>query len=430
MIYFGEVEVGLFSKNPGNLSNDDIITSLTTPRVCCEDMLATIDAMVESTGPLIYIEPKNSHLSSPSWTRISGSSDPLTVLLYLDSFTRDNCHVLRGYLRVVNTSGFKIPSFDIKILTKTTEQSIETHDGSFCQPLLANDCIIGGRYMRPLSIIDRDFELSLSSFQLPQLKIRIVYTELEEESEQEGFASQANNSATRLSRSESVVSAQSQQTAVSTCEEVDCRSVSVGICQLLQPYGKYNFSAFTSLESLRKGGGIPPRVFRRQWDRLSLSSKLSVRGEAISLLDQSAILAHVNASDVTSQDFVSLFEMISISSPYYYPEGSDVSMTVLTARVRLDDGQRPASDAEVLAWSFQTHWGDEFAAVANMLRVHSKASGHDSREWIGSIELRFSSEELKFSVLKHNDKLESFVRDISCGVLRLNKSSKKNLKLF
>ena len=112
------------------------------------------------------------------WTTVSGSADLLTI--QCSSIIDHNTMIADIYLRVYNSSGFKIPIFSLELLMNThSYTNINTTTNTTTSS--SNNNIMkqkGVEFFLPESYIERKFQYKIQKFTSFQAIVRLIYRDL------------------------------------------------------------------------------------------------------------------------------------------------------------------------------------------------------------------------------------------------------------
>lgn len=288
-----------------------IIDDALLPHLPCADKISfsvndQFDALVH---PIVTdFAPSLSHYQERRWSQLSGSADMFVVLGCVSADPLGQ--IVRFRLRIINSSGFKVPSFSIQVALRynsyaprgTLNSESETYKSYFStsadwssnsiEPvsLLADEPYTapGDEYFLPGAYIEREFVYQLSDLGSFQLLPRLVFEDVEFEDSKVLFNSseqQPNDATTSPGKVRPDVSDEEDpaipspvgrsKTDAVTIETVslECEPFPVGLVHQLFPYGQYALNGNISSHPDAFPAGIPSAVFLQQWERLNTRAK-------------------------------------------------------------------------------------------------------------------------------------------------------------
>jgi len=307
------------------------------------------------------------------WKRISGSSDPLVVMAYIEL---DHANMqFKVHVKIVNASGMKIPGFELSVVTSGYMSPMESY------------CALGEDYFLPNAIFLRSFTFLIATFDNTSVIIRIHYPDLVKDPVD--FIPFPLMSGGKGRQSDSQMQSQShhsrhQETFTAI---VPCADLSFPAYALLVPYGSSSLSSMRMLYE-PNSGGIPKAVFAALFCRLQHSTVFEVA--SFFDLGDSAYFALCHVLEARSS--------LPLKGAYEIQFPSLVDGTDSDSKVGI----------EVLCWALQTLWGQEIAIRLNLFKETSSSNPpvgmismplassiediHFPRAtWRGCIEIRSSS---------------------------------------
>jgi hypothetical protein len=127
-----------------------------------------------------------------SWKQINGSSDLFTVLCCVMSCQPSTSDITVA-VRIINSSGFKIPFFSVQLLLSSAEMYLEQQPSSSTFPgsgikvsfdsNKTSSVLDGVEYFHMDGMVERVFTVHLHEFTNPFLHVRLIYRDLIAESD-------------------------------------------------------------------------------------------------------------------------------------------------------------------------------------------------------------------------------------------------------
>jgi hypothetical protein len=330
-------------------------------------------------------------------------------------------------VRVINSSGFKIPGFSIQVLLSEYEYpvaNVQLNHHSVAANVLPNKSIQrveGVDYFLAGAIADRQFNFSIFDFCSMFVVVRIIYSDVITDGDIADFfvlpvidtpTQEATGNAdldnlpsvdTKLKRN---ISGAGTESATHSCV-VDCSPLLIPSSGLLVAYGCGSLSAMLPTYSISHDfhGGIPKSVFQSLWSRTPSGKVISIASAGI---DNSVC----NISDEVTT------AVLARDSLGQKPLGS----IGMDARVRLTElnGNTSASSLQklssTLAWCFHDWWGSEVCLVMRLskLCLGNTQSNTKHAIWSGEMELR-SSNALLIETLVQD--AYSLMLNLTCGIV-------------
>ena len=453
-------ECGAFSMMSTECRNGYVLSK----RVCCADTYALIDDVMiphMTNDPSIHSTIQTDGQSSGSnnlcnflsddgiqWRVLSGSSDPVVITAY--SSCDPKSMTVNVNVRVINSSGIRIPPFAIQVSVLMpqhsclSDQRLDGDTGTgIGVALLPNQpyTVECKDYLLPSAFVERDFVFSVISFAGADFSVRIIYSDLIRDGINDDIfsrlATQAEASGFEGNYEDPLNNQdQDQHNCAKWAAVTQSIPLHLPIFSQMMPYGAGSLSAMSSffkgsIKTRQPQPGIPSSVFRALWSRLLVSDSVAVGASIPSRL----------AFEGNEKQFSGNGEGGSVIS-----EVASCLSTLLTRLIgsfdidsssRVDLGQEAEeahrgnsnlwsdSISSVLAWAFQTWWGGEVAIRVSIAKIGKYRAGLKPltplfRErdkisyWKGRMEIKASSEVIVRRLLAHCD---LFLNALTAGVI-------------
>ena len=303
-----------------------------------------------------YYDPNSVYTDdNTQWKTISGSSDPLVVMGYLQLHRRDM--TVTAHIRAINAAGFKIPSFSL--------QALISNQMNLNHVYVTN----GVDYFLPGSMIERSFTFPVASFESVAITVRIIYNDLVLDHNDlapihllaDLNAKHSNNKGSK------------QQELFTS--SVDCIPLVLPVHALLIPYGAGSLRLMTKwLTQNSQLPGIPNKVFRSIWNRLQLKETFPVHctfelGANITMHGKLLELFRSGSDPKMKGTF-------EIDISYF----ADIGFCI--------DDDKNMNGVNVFGWAFQTLWGHEVALRMIIHKNQSVPNHVTDAKWSGIVEIK------------------------------------------
>lgn len=405
---------------------DDVWDYHLTPLEASPSMCASRQGLPPVLAGRRLVEARAAKLTEePQWTTLSGSSDIFTVQAYLEQ--NPFSYSVRLVVRVVNSSGFKIPGFNLKV---NLRDGVDMECNASAQRGLemgasGGSAVDGTEYFLPGAYVDRQFDFSVLKLCSYFLVVRVIYLDVNFDadftdlfsirapSDKQESAAQAQDELEDAAKGSRAVAASEESRSV----QVDCSPLLLPCTSMLLPYGLGSLGSL--VHSINGGfdgvGGIPKSVFQSLWSRTPHGFVAAVASD-VTRVDDVSTCHFANIGDVVTAAVV-LRQTSGVRGDLCGAIGMD-------ARVRLgprDVSLRARDLSSALAWCLHDWWGHEVGVHVRLSRL-SMSSGHNqSYCWSGEVEVR-SSCQWVLKVLEQN--LHVLMHALTSGVLSVSSSLK------
>lgn len=308
------------------------------------------------------------------WKQINGSSDMFTVLCSVLSYDSGSQNV-RLAVRVINSSGFKVPLFSVQLLLS----SLDLYNTSSSSALKASfdsnktsTILDGVEYFNLDGLVERMFTIHFHQFTNSFLNVRLIYRELLAESDSVEIFSIPSASVVPQQVDEgNTIEQKKRFKEADLCRtaKLECIPFKFSVYNFLHPYGGGSLSSMTNYRlditpspSIAVClGGIPKSIYQSLHNRLKRSVRLPV-------------IAYCTTSKNTIPNFSD-----EITLEYYHQYNlakEDFSRRskihcLMNSRVRLGNGNHSSlrQISTSLAWCFQTWWGHEVCVTIQISKL-------------------------------------------------------------
>ena len=304
------------------------------------------------------------------WRTLSGSADLVSVLATatIDAYNG----VIEFTLRIINTSGIKIPIFYVELLLDSYRYVDSDNEQIEAVSIKPDECtcVLADEYMQPSMSIIKKFHLKSSSLGFANIIVRLRYHDLERDATKEF-------NVIRGAIDTEIVEKNTYSAAV------QCTPFHMGITAFLLPFGFGAFSAFQDT----KTPGIPCEVFQAQVARLRLHFSVPIE----SVFTTSSIACNVTNGTLALQKTNGIKGLFGLS---------------MACKVKNNKNYK----GDLTAWSLQTIWNDEIAVYINAF-IESVAL----TKWSGTLVVCCHDNRIKEAILAD---IDDFLHILSVGTLK------------
>lgn len=411
----------IFSSYANSLDNNLVTNSSKSSDayVCTSDLLGLIDDVLDSYlivySPLFQKLPSlvsNDHYrrsklmsetydlrDTKEWKQINGSSDMFTVLCSIISYDSYNQDV-RFAVRIMNSSGFKVPLFSVQLLlssidhyettttTATTTTTTATTLKASFDSNKTSSILEGVEYFHLDGLIERIFTIHFHEFSNIFLHIRLIYRELLAESDSiEIFSIPIVSTMNQIDENSTTTNTTTEQkkrfkeTDLCRTAKLECIPFQFPVFNFLYPYGGSSLSSMTNyrLNLLSNSsiisflGGIPKNIYQSLHNRLKRSVRLPVIGycsKNTSTSTTNSIPVIPNFNDEITLEYYNQY--YNSKDNYSYQRNIN---TLINSRVRLGNGNHSSirEFSTSLAWCFQTWWGYEVCITIQLSKLYQSS---------------------------------------------------------
>jgi hypothetical protein len=334
------------------------------------------------------------------WVRLTGSADPVVLL---GCHSLDDTNIMHVHVRVINSSGFKIPYFSLQMLLKYSGDGFSKHQHNREQLFEANGAedshihgqdvddggldivmltdkeltLAGDEFFLPNALVEKEFQFKLRHFCSIDVLFRIIYSDLQAEDLSSIFIVPHPVDTTSvmtgsLDRPVSVSDPGGNQrgarqggsssSARSFTHSVNCAPLRISTLSQLLPYGSGVFTSMRSLLDMSVRNKIPLSVMQAQCGRMS-----HIGSGVITFND--VLLGKVGVDNLASA------LACAVQSRARGSNGNNQRLGACAWLGQVEMAERKGSSStQLLGWCLQTVFGQEICIKVSIFPALSSAS--------------------------------------------------------